>query len=75
MNGSWWTSRFGAACALLVRTQALAAASTALYRNQQVLSVPHVASAPSRRDGGKTERHIALPPVPFCPLLPRCATE
>ena len=69
------TSRLGALLAALVRTQALAAASTALYRNQQVQPLPPRAHKPARRDTGKTQRHFAMPPVPFCPLLPRCAAE
>ena len=69
------TSRFGAVLAALVRTQSLAAAGTALYRNQLVQPLPPIAHKPARRDSGKAQRHFAIPPVPFCPLLPRCVGD
>ena len=68
-------NRIGAAFAALVRSQSLAAASTALYRNQQIPSLPPPAQQPSRRDTGKPAPRYATPPLPFCPVLLHCAPE
>jgi len=75
MSAARIASCLSAAFAALVRSQSIAAAGTALYRNQQIASLPPRAQEPSRRRTGKAARRYATPPIPFCPMLPHCAAE
>lgn len=64
------SSRIRAAFAALVRSQALAAASTALYRNQQIQSSPRVDAAPPPTKARRLRVRREFPVAPLCPLLP-----
>jgi hypothetical protein len=68
------SSRLGAAFAALVRSQALAAASTALYRNQQIKPLPKQADL-ARRDPGKPLCRAVSGPLQRCPMLPLLVAE
>ena len=67
-SGSTW-HRVRAALAALLRSQSLAAASTALYRNQQIAALPPRAVARRARRKALSPHRI-VPVAPPCPLLP-----
>jgi hypothetical protein len=68
MNTRRVVARVSAAFAALARTQKLAAATTALYRNQQVGSLPKL-PASARPGTGKPLRGHTSVPVPGWSLL------
>ena len=59
-----------AALAALVRSQKLAAAGTALYRNQCIETLPAELPRRLRPRPRRRARFCAVPIAPLCPLLP-----
>ena len=63
-------ARWRAVLAALARSQAIAAAGTALYRNQQIPQLPRRGAVAPRAWHVRDPAHAAFPVAPLCPVLP-----
>jgi len=63
-------SRLRAVLAALARSLAPAAASTALYRNQQIAALPSRRTVPPRARRERPSVYAGFPVAPLCLLLP-----